>query len=86
MDGLRSDWSFALPGAEAAVLVSDHGLADDSDIGGQLGGGRNGNKGEEDELFSEDETMRQYKALDVNVKCSPTYQLHGWEVEVVLCF
>jgi len=35
--------------AEAAVLVGDHGLADDSD--GQLGGGRNGNESEEDHLF-----------------------------------
>ena len=57
VDGLKSDWSFALPGAEAAVLVGDHGLADDSD--GQLGGGRNGNKGEEDELFSKNESRRQ---------------------------
>ena len=59
VDGLKSDWSFALPGAEAAVLVGFHGLADDSDIGGQLGGGRNGNKGEEDELFSKNESRRQ---------------------------
>ena len=59
MDGLRSDWSFALPGAEAAVLVGFHGLAGDGDMGWQLGGGRNGNKGEEDELFSKNESKRQ---------------------------
>ena len=64
---------FYLPGAETAVLVGFHGLARDGD--GQLGGGRDGNQGEEDELLPKERNEASRKRHE-NER-SPTYQLHG---------